>query len=102
MDIETIKRHLKVTHSFEDELIEMYADWAKSDVLASVTISDDVDMEYVEDSMQFKKAVILLTNFYFDQRLTISDKKQIEMPYGVLDAIQKLRGDKKVLKDASE
>lgn len=94
-----IKKHLKVTHSFEDDLIEMYADWAKSDVIASVTTSDEVDMEYVKDNFQFQKAVILLTNFYFDQRLTISDKKQIEMPYGVLDAIQKLRGDEKVLID---
>ena len=99
MDIEMIKKHLKVTHSFEDDLIEMYADWAKSDVIASVTTSDEVDMEYVKDNFQFQKAVILLTNFYFDQRLTISDKKQIEMPYGVLDAIQKLRGDEKVLID---
>jgi len=99
MEIEMIKKHLKVTHSFEDDLIEMYVDWAKSDVIASVTTSDEVDMDYVEDNFQFQKAVILLTNFYFDQRLTISDKKQIEMPYGVLDAIQKLRGDEKVLID---
>lgn len=99
MELEMIKKHLKVTHSFEDDLIEMYADWAKSDVIASVTTSDEVDMEYVKDNFQFQKAVILLTNFYFDQRLTISDKKQIEMPYGVLDAIQKLRGDEKVLID---
>ena len=99
MEIEMIKKHLKVTHSFEDDLIEMYVDWAKSDVIASVTTSDEVDMDYVEDNFQFQKAVILLTNFYFDQRLTISDKKQIEMPYGVLDAIQKLRGDEKALID---
>lgn len=99
MELEMIKKHLKVTHSFEDDLIEMYADWAKSDVIASVTTSDEVDMDYVKDNFQFQKAVILLTNFYFDQRLTISDKKQIEMPYGVLDAIQKLRGDEKVLID---
>lgn len=99
MELETIKKHLKVTHSFEDDLIEMYAEWAKSDVLASVTTSDEVDMDYVKDNFQFQKAVILLTNYYFDQRLTISDKKQIEMPYGVQDAIQKLRGDEKVLVD---
>src|SRR5699024_1479790 len=99
MELETIKKHLKVTHSFEDDLIEMYAEWAKSDVIASVTTSEEVDMEYVKDNFQFQKAVILLTNLYFDQRLTISDKKQIEMPYGVLDAIQKQRGDEKVLID---
>ena len=87
MDINTIKKHLRVSHDFEDDLIEMYVEWAKSDVLSSVNI------EYVEDSFQFKKAVVLLTSFYFEQRLTISDKKQVEMPYGVLDAIQKLRGD---------
>ena len=93
MDINTIKKHLRVSHDFEDDLIEMYVEWAKSDILSSVTTSNDVDMEYVEDSFQFKKAVVLLTSFYFEQRLTISDKKKVEMPYGVLDAIQKLRGD---------
>lgn|SRR5690625_3199961 len=96
MDINTIKKHLRVSHDFEDDLIEMYTEWAKSDVLSSVTNSNDVDMDYVEGNSQFKKAVILLTSFYYEQRLTISDKKQIEMPYGVLDAIQKLRGDENV------
>src|SRR5699024_2941012 len=99
MDIEMIKKHLKVTHSFEDDLIEIYSDWSKSDVIASVTSSDKVEIEYVKDNFQFQKAVNLLNNFYFNQRLIISDNKQIEMPYGVLDAIQKLRGDEKVLID---
>src|SRR5699024_1591007 len=99
MDIEMIKKHLKVTHSFEDDLIEMYADWAKSDVIASVTTSDEVDMEYVKDNFQFQMKLIRVTNLYFDQRLAISNKKQKVMPYDVLDAIQKLRGDEKVLID---
>src|SRR5699024_12058256 len=63
MDINTIKKHLRVSHDFEDDLIEMYVEWAKSDILSSVTTSNDVDMEYVEDSFQFKKAVVLLTSF---------------------------------------
>lgn len=99
VDIEIIKKHLRVTHSLEDELISLYVDWAKSDVIKSVTDSEDVDEDYLKDNFQYKKAVVLLTSFYFEQRLSISDKKQIEMPYGVLDAIQKLRGDEKVISD---
>lgn len=96
MSIDMVKRHLKVTHSFEDELIQDYIEWAKDDVRSSVSLSKDVDEEYLESNMQFKKAVTLLSSFYFDQRLVITDKKFIEMPYGVLDAIQKLRGDPNV------
>src|SRR5690625_7971912 len=91
MNLEKIKMHLRVTHSFEDELIQEYMEWAENDVIASVSLSPDVDKEYLKGNMQYKKAVVMLTSFYFENRLTITDKKHTELPYGVLDSIQKLR-----------
>lgn len=93
MDVEMVKRHLRVTHSFEDELIQEYIGWAEDDVISSVSLSDDVDKDYLKSNMQYKKAVVMLTSFYFEKRLTITDKKHTELPYGVLSSIQKLRGD---------
>jgi len=93
MDLEKIKMHLRVTHSFEDELIQEYMEWAENDVIASVSLSLDVDKGYLKDNIQYKKAVVMLTSFYFENRLTITDKRHTELPYGVLDSIQKLRGD---------
>src|SRR5690625_5017026 len=85
--------HFRVTHIFEDDLIQEYMEWAENDVIASVSLSHDVDKEYLKGNMQYKKAVVMLTSFYFENRLTITDKKHTELPYGVLDSIQKLRGD---------
>lgn len=101
MDLAMIKKHLRVTHDLEDELVQMYMKWSKDTVLASVSTSDSVDTNYLESNMQFQKAVIMLTSSYYENRLSISDKKHVELPYGVLDAIQKLRGDSKLHKGDS-
>lgn len=99
LDLNTIKLHLRISHDLEDPLIETYVDWATSSVIESVTTEDDADMDYLGSNKEYQKAVILLTSFYYENRLTISDKKQVEMPYGVLDAIQKLRGNPNVVKE---
>src|SRR5690625_2192727 len=93
MNLEKIKMHLRVTHSFEDELIQEYMEWAENDVSASVSLSPDVDKEYLKSNMQYKKAVGMMTIFYFENSLNISHRKQTEMTSGELSRIQKLRGD---------
>jgi|SRR5699024_340387 len=102
MDLAMIKTHLRLSHDLEDELVQMYMEWSKDTVLSSVSTSEDIDTDYLESNKQFQKAVIMLTSFYYENRLTISDKRHIEMPYGVLDAIQKLRGDSKVFLEVTE
>jgi len=96
IDLELIKKNLRLSHSLEDELVLMYMEWAKDTVLSSVTTSRGIDTAYLETNMQYQKAVILLTSYYYENRLAIPDKKHTEMPYGVLDAIQKLRGNSKI------
>lgn len=93
MDLEMMKKFLKVDHDFEDELIATYIDWAKSDIIHSVTTEKAVNMDFFKDNRQFEKAVVLLTSHFFENRIPFVEKRGIiEYPYGVLDAIQKLRG----------
>jgi len=100
MDLEMMKKFLKVDHDFEDELIATYIDWAKSDIIRSVTTAKDVNMDFFRDNRQFEKAVVLLTSHFFENRIPFVEKRRvIEYPYGVLDAIQKLRGSYESVKD---
>lgn len=102
MNIKTIKSHLRIPHDLEDDLIEEYMEWAESTVMESITSEDNADTEYIKDNIQFKKAVIMLTSFYYEQRMPIGDMKTEELPYSVLDSIQKLRGNPKVYLDHDE
>src|SRR5699024_10457817 len=93
MDLEKLKLFLKVDHDFEDELIATYMDWAKADIIHSVTTEKAVNMDFFKDNRQYEKAVVRLTSHFFENRIPCGEKRGIvEYPYGVLDAIQKLRG----------
>ena len=98
MDLETVKLHIRVPHNLEDSLIEDYIEWAESTVIESVTTEDKADKEYLENNTQFKKAVTMLTGFFYEQRMPIGEIRAEELPYSVQDAIQKLRGNPKVVK----
>lgn len=102
LDLDTIKMHIRVTHSLEDPIIEDYIEWAKSTVIESVTTEDNADLDYLESNMQFKKAVVMLTSFFYEQRMPIGEVRTEELPYTVLDSIQKLRGNPKVVKGDSD
>jgi len=100
MDLEKMKLFLKVDHDFEDELIATYIDWAKADIIHSVTTEKAVNMDFFKGNRQFEKAVVLLTSHFFENRIPFTEKRRvIEYPYGVLDAIQKLRGSYESVND---
>ena len=92
MELENLKLHLRITHSFEDELLEEYKSWAEDEVMDSVSTSSTRDDEFFKNNRHFNRAVTLLTGFYYENRLAYSDINQISVPDGVLSAIQKLRG----------
>jgi|SRR5699024_4355755 len=99
LNVETIKSNLRVNHSLEDDLIEMYLDWAEDTVRDSVVGEDEVDQVYLESNFQYQKAVVMLTSFFYEQRMAIGEIDAKELPYSILDSIQKLRGNSKVFKD---
>jgi len=96
VDLKKIKGHLRVPHNLEDEDIQDYLDWAKQDVIEAVYDSYDpkLNRAALEKDTTYKKAVIMLATFYYENRMTISEVKQAESPFSVTHAIQTLRAHK--------
>lgn len=96
LNLEKIKEHLRVSHSIEDEVINDFIKFAKYDVIEAVFDSEDkrLNKEKLEENPTFQRAVINLTSFYYDNRLTIDDKHLYESPFSVTHAIQTLRAHK--------
>lgn len=96
VDLEKIKSHLRVPHDLEDSDIDDYLQFAKSDVVEAVFDSHDsnLKMNELELDPSFQRAVIMLTAYYYENRLTISEVNQHESPFSVTHAIQTLRAHK--------
>lgn len=93
MDLKQLKSHLRVTHKMEDPLIEMYKEWAESEIKDSVYPDDETrDEDFFKDNKIFERGVFLLTSHYFQNRYAYSDIDYKPVPDGVLGTIQKLRG----------
>lgn len=92
MDLVLLKKHLRVDHSFEDDLIAQYKLWAEEEIKDSVTTEPLRDELFFEANVHFERAVVLLTAFYYENRLAYDDRKLEESPVSVLSAIQKMRG----------
>lgn len=93
MELSTLKLHLRITHSVEDELLDIYKGWAEDEVKDSVSTSPTLNNEFFENNKHYERAVALLTAFYYENRVAYSDTSQVSMPDGVLSAIQKMRGE---------
>lgn len=93
MELETLKLHLRITHSVEDELLEVYKGWAEDEVKDSVSTSNTRNNEFFKNNKHYQRAVALLTAFYYENRIAYSETSQVSIPDGVLSAIQKLRGE---------
>lgn len=93
LDIKRIKSHLRVPHDLEDEDIGDYLEWAKHDVTEAVFDSQDLNLDVVglEEDISFKKAVTMLTSYYYEHRLSLSEINIKEAPFSVTHAIQTLR-----------
>lgn len=93
INLEKIKGHLRIPHDLEDEEIKDYMAFAKHDVIEAVFDSRDpnFDKDSLEEDPAFQKAVIMLTAYYYENRLTISEISQNEGPFSVTHAIQTLR-----------
>lgn len=93
LSLERVKSHLRVPHNLDDEDIKDYISWAKSDVIEAIYDSYDVklDKESLEKDVTFQRAVMMLTTYYYENRLTISEVDQYESPFSVTHAIQTLR-----------
>lgn len=96
LSLERIKSHLRVPHDLDDDDIKDYIEFAKNDVIEAVydSYNNKIKFDEVEKDSNFKKAVIMLTAFYYENRLTISEVNQHETPFSVTHAIQNLRANR--------
>lgn len=92
MELETIKKHIRVDHLFEDDLIKDYMLWASEEIKDSVSTSETRNESYFENSKHYERAVVLLVSHYFENRLPMVETELKNLPYGIQSAVQKLRG----------
>lgn len=93
MELETVKKHLRVIDDFEDDVILIYLDWAEQKVKDSVT-NDPMPYElFFNENSHYKRAVALLTAHYFRNRLPLVDKPQHNLTFGLRDALSHLQVD---------
>ena len=98
MELSTLKKHIRVDHDFEDDLIEVYKEWAEDEIKDSVSTSKNRDNDFFEGNPHHQKAVILVTSHYYHNRLpmigvTRQNPANILLPFAIHGAIQKLRSE---------
>ena len=91
MEFETLKKHLRVDSSFEDELILDYQRWAEEEIKDSVSTEVLRNEDFFIDNAHFDRAVFLLVAHYFENRVGYSEKALQNAPDGILSAVHKLR-----------
>lgn len=96
LSLKRIKSKLRIPHDLEDQDIEDYIKWAKYDVTEAVYDSYDskLDKDSLEEDIAFQRAVTMLTSYYYEHRLTVSEINIKESPFSVTHAIQTLRANK--------
>ena len=92
MELELLKKHLKIFHASEDELIQEYYEWAEDEIKDSVSTSPTRNESFFEDNKIFERAVVMLTAHYYEQRVAYSDVQSVKVNDSTTSAIQKLRG----------
>src|SRR5699024_2955019 len=92
MDLQKLKQHIRVYHSFEDNLLREYMEWAEAEREESVSTSGTVNELYCSADPHYERAVVLLTAHFFENRLAMTESNFNNLPYGIMSAVHKLRG----------
>src|SRR5699024_7733284 len=93
MELEQIKKHLRVIDNFEDDTILMYLEWAEEKVKDAITNEPSLYIEFFNNNSHYQRAVILLVSHYFNNRLPLSDKPQYNLTFGFRDALSHLQAN---------
>lgn len=91
-----VKRHLRIPHNLEDADVIEYIGWSENDVIEAIYDSYDerLNIEKLRLDVGFQKAVTMMTAYYYENRLVISEVSIHEAPFSVTHAIQTLRAHK--------
>lgn len=93
MELEQVKKHIRVIDTFEDDAIEMYMKWSEDKVKDAITNEPSLHTEFFNNSTHYQRAVILLTAHYFNNRLPLSDRPQYNLTFGLRDALSHLQAN---------
>ncbi|MFO3691186.1 head-tail connector protein [Staphylococcus felis] len=88
VDLTLLKKHCKIDHTSEDNLLLEYYSWAKHDIASAVTTKD---IDWLEGHPLFKAAVYPLTSYYFENRIAFEQRNLNYAPHMVLSVVHKLR-----------
>lgn len=91
MNFETIKMHIRVDHSFEDDLIRDYCSWAEAEIKDSVSTEMSRNELFFDNNPHFNRAKVMLVAHYFENRIGYTEKSLTNTPDAILSAVQKLR-----------
>lgn len=92
MELSTLKKHLRIFHNSEDDLILDYLAMAEAEIKDSVSTSINRDESFFENNKVYDRAIIMLTAHYYENRVAYSDVQLYEVNASTTSAIQKLRG----------
>lgn len=92
LSVPDVKKHIRLDHSFEDDQLARYIEWAEAEIKDSVSTSSTRNEAYFTGNTHFERAVTLLAAHFFENRLAMSDVDLNNVPYGILSAVHKLRG----------
>lgn len=91
MDLQTIKKHLRLTFDYDDDLLNEYIDWAEEEIRNTVSISEHRDNTYFIENPTYDRAVTLLVTHFYENRKPTTDRPQYNLIYGSKSAIFKLK-----------
>lgn len=88
---ELLRKHCKVDHHSEDDLLKAYYEWASIDIASAVT-RDYIDhLDWFEKHPLFHRAVFPLAAYYFENRIAYVERSLSYAPQMVLSTVHKLR-----------
>lgn len=85
MELNSLKKYLRIDHDLDDALIETLQDVAEKYIYGAIEVTATYDE-------RFDYAVTLLVSNWYENRISTTEKALDEIPFGVTALIHQLRG----------
>jgi len=89
MDLDTIKKYLRIEHTKDDDFLTNQIESAK------FYIKNTTGVEYTDGDLTYDDLIMYFVQHRYDNRVAVSDKAAVEMPYTITELMQHiaLRGE---------
>ncbi|MFC4770666.1 MULTISPECIES: head-tail connector protein [Enterococcus] len=85
MELNSLKKYLRIDHDLDDNLLLMLQEVAEKFILSSIEVKKTSDE-------RFDYAVTLLVSSWYENRVATTTQALQEIPFGVTALIHQLRG----------